>query len=48
MVLVSGSTQIKLLMKENGLVQKKMAKELKPGPMDIYTKVNLKIASGVE
>ena len=47
MVLVSGSTQIKLLMKESGLVQKKMAKELKLGPMDTYTKVNLKIVCGV-
>ena len=48
MVLVSGFTQTKLLMKENGLVQKKMAKELKLGPMDTSIKENLKIVNGVE
>ena len=35
-------------MKENGLEQKKMVKELKFGPMDMFMKVNLKIASGVD
>ena len=48
MVLVNGPIQIKQLMKENGLEQKKMVKELKFGPMDMFMKVNLKIASGVD
>ena len=48
MVLVNGPIQIKQHMKGIGLVQKKMAKELKFGPTDIFTKVNLKIASGAD
>ena len=46
MVLVNGPIQIKQPMKGIGLVQKKMVKELKFGQMDIFIKVNLKIASG--
>ena len=37
----------KKLMKVNGLIQKKMVKEKKLGLMDIFTKANLRIASGV-
>ena len=48
MVLVNGLIQTKQLMKENGLEQKKMVKELRLGPMDMFMKVNLKIASGVD
>ena len=47
MVLVYGFLQTAQLMKENGLEQKKMVKELKLGLMDIFTKVNLKIVNGV-
>ena len=46
MVLVNGLIQTKQLMKGIGLVQKKMVKELKFGPMDIFIKENLKIVSG--
>ena len=34
--------------KENGLIQKNMAKERKHGLMDIFIKANLRIASGVD
>ena len=47
MVMVNGFTQTKQLMKESGLEQKNMVKELKPGQMDIFIKVNLKIVCGV-
>ena len=47
MVMVNGFTQIKQLMKVNGLIQKNMVKEQKLGLMDIFIKVNLKTASGV-
>ncbi len=47
MVMVNGFIQTKQLMKVSGLEQKSMVKELKLGPMDIFTKVNLKIVSGV-
>ena len=33
-------------MKDNGLEQKKMVKELKFGQMDMFMKVNFKIVSG--
>ena len=48
MVLVNGLIQTKQLTKGIGLAQKKMDKELKFGPMDIFIKVNLKIVSGVD
>ena len=48
MVLVNGPIQTKQLMKGNGLVLKNMDKELKFGPMDIFIKENLKIASGAD
>jgi len=47
MVLVNGFTQIKQLTKVNGLQQKNKDKVQKLGQMDIFTKVNLKIACGV-
>jgi hypothetical protein len=47
-VMGSGFILIKLHMKENGLVQKKMAKGSKRGQMVISMKENLKIVSGVE
>ena len=46
MVMVNGYIQLKQLMKDIGLVQKNMAKEQKPGLMDIYTKVNSRIVFG--
>ena len=48
MVMVNGFIQIKLLMKESGLVLKKMVKESKLGQMVIFIKENLKIVNGVE
>ena len=48
MVLVNGLIQTKQLKKGIGLVQKKMDKELKFGPMDMFMKVNLKIVSGAD
>jgi hypothetical protein len=47
MDLVNGPIQTKQHMKGIGLIQKKMVKEKKLGLMDIFTKVNLKIVSGV-
>ena len=47
MVMANGFIQIKQLMKDNGLQQKNMGKELKLGLMDIFIRANLKIASGV-
>ena len=46
MAMANGFTQIKQLMKVNGLEQKSMDKEPKPGQMDISIKVNLKIVCG--
>ncbi len=43
----SGFIQIKLHMKENGLVQKKMAKGSKLGQTATSIKENLKIVNGV-
>ena len=43
----NGPIQIKLPMKVNGLKHKNKAKEPKLGLMDIFTKVNLKIVSGM-
>ena len=48
MVLVNGFIPIRQLMKVNGLQQKKKVKELRHGLMDTFTKVNLKIVSGVD
>ena len=48
MVLVNGPIQIKQRMKGIGLAHKSMVKELKLGPMDIFTKGNLKIVIGVD
>jgi hypothetical protein len=48
MVMVNGSTLIRQLMKVNGLQLKNKVKELRHGQMDIFTKVNLKIANGVD
>ncbi len=48
MVLAYGFLQMEQHMKENGLEQKKMVKESKFGPMDMFTKVDLKTASGVD
>ena len=47
MVMENGFTLTKQLMKVSGLEPKNMVKALKPGQMDIFTKVNLKIVSGV-
>ena len=48
MALVYGFPQMVQHMKENGLEQKKMVKELKLGLMGIFTKVNLKTANGAD
>ena len=48
MVMVNGSTLIRQLMKVNGLQLKNKVKESRHGQMDMSTKVNLKIASGVD
>ena len=48
MVMESGFTQIKQLMKVSGLTQRNMVKEQKLGLMDIFIKVILKIVSGVD
>ena len=48
MVMASGFIQIKQLMKDIGLVQKKMAKEQRLGLTDTFIKVNLRIVSGVD
>ena len=47
MVMANGFIQIKQLMKDNGLEQKNMGKELKLGQTVIFIKVNLKIVFGV-
>ena len=47
MVMANGFIQIKQLMKDNGLEQKNMGKELKLGQTVISIKVNLKIVFGV-
>ncbi len=48
MVLVYGFPQMAQHMKENGLEQKKIGKELKLGLTDIFTKVNSKIVNGAD
>ena len=46
MVLIDGQIKTKQRMKGIGLAHKNMVKGLKFGQMDIFIKVNLKIASG--
>ena len=48
MVLVNGLIQTKQPTKDIGLARKKMDKEPKFGPMDIFIKANLKIVSGAD
>jgi hypothetical protein len=46
-VMVNGSTQIRQLMKVNGLQLKNKVKELRHGQMDMSTQVSSKIVYGV-